>query len=58
LAHGCGFVAVKGENWGLTAGFRSTFGRVLLFDPTNPSSSAYNPLSERPDRHHSAPPTS
>src|ERR1700686_2563860 len=37
---------IKGENWGLTAGFRSTFGRVLLFDPTNPSSSAYNPLLE------------
>src|SRR5260370_11259086 len=37
---------IKGENWGLTAGFRSTFGRVLLFDPTNPSSSAYNPLIE------------
>lgn len=37
---------IKGENWQLTAGFRSTFGRVLLFDPTNPASSAYNPLLE------------
>ncbi|MFG1295709.1 conjugal transfer protein TraG [Xanthobacter variabilis] len=37
---------IKGENWGLTAGFRSKHGRVLLFDPTNPASSAYNPLLE------------
>ena len=37
---------IKGENWELTAGFRSGFNRVLLFDPTNPASSAYNPLLE------------
>jgi type IV secretion system protein VirD4 len=37
---------IKGENWGLTAGWRSRFGRVLLFDPTNTSSTAYNPLLE------------
>ncbi|MGY4752575.1 conjugal transfer protein TraG [Pannonibacter sp. Q-1] len=37
---------IKGENWQLTAGFRSRYGRVLLFDPTNPKSSAYNPLLE------------
>jgi type IV secretion system protein VirD4 len=37
---------IKGENWQLTAGFRARHGRVLLFDPTNPSSSAYNPLLE------------
>ena len=37
---------IKGENWQLTAGWRSRFGRVLLFDPTNPRSSAYNPLLE------------
>jgi type IV secretion system protein VirD4 len=37
---------IKGENWGLTAGFRSQHGRVLLFDPTDPASSAYNPLLE------------
>lgn len=37
---------IKGENWELTAGFRSSFSRVLLFDPTNPASSAYNPLLE------------
>ncbi len=37
---------IKGENWGLTAGWRARFGRVLLFDPTNTKSSAYNPLLE------------
>lgn len=37
---------IKGENWELTAGFRSRFGRVLLFDPTNEASAAYNPLAE------------
>ncbi|RWB50405.1 MAG: conjugal transfer protein TraG [Mesorhizobium sp.] len=37
---------IKGENWQLTAGFRSKHGRVLLFDPTNAKSSAYNPLLE------------
>jgi type IV secretion system protein VirD4 len=37
---------IKGENWQLTAGFRGSFGRVLLFDPTNAASAAYNPLLE------------
>lgn len=37
---------IKGENWDLTAGFRARHGRVLLFDPTDPKSSAYNPLLE------------
>jgi type IV secretion system protein VirD4 len=37
---------LKGENWQLTAGFRARHGRVLLFDPTNAKSSAYNPLLE------------
>ena len=37
---------IKGENWTLTSGFRSRHGRVLLFDPTNPKSAAYNPLLE------------
>ncbi len=37
---------IKGENWQLTAGFRVKHGRVLLFDPTNAKSSAYNPLLE------------
>ena len=29
---------IKGENWQLTAGWRVTFGRALLFDPTNADS--------------------
>ena len=37
---------IKGENWGLTAGWRARFGNVLLFDPTNTKSAAYNPLLE------------
>lgn len=37
---------IKGENWDLTADFRAKHGRVLLFDPTDPKSSAYNPLLE------------
>jgi type IV secretion system protein VirD4 len=37
---------IKGENWQLTAGFRAQHGRVLLFDPTNSKSAAYNPLLE------------
>jgi type IV secretion system protein VirD4 len=37
---------IKGENWQLTAGWRARFARVLLFDPTNSESSAYNPLLE------------
>jgi type IV secretion system protein VirD4 len=37
---------IKGENWQITAGFRAQHGRVLLFDPTNGASAAYNPLLE------------
>ena len=37
---------IKGENWSLTSGWRAQFGRVLLFDPTNINSTAYNPLLE------------
>ncbi len=37
---------IKGENYQLTSGFRGKFGAVLLFDPTNPLSAAYNPLLE------------
>jgi type IV secretion system protein VirD4 len=37
---------IKGKNWQLTAGFRAKHGRVLLLDPTNPKSAAYNPLLE------------
>lgn len=37
---------IKGENFSLTGGFRAGFGRVLMFDPTNAASTAYNPLLE------------
>ncbi|WP_282129053.1 conjugal transfer protein TraG [Roseobacter litoralis] len=37
---------IKGENWQHTAGFRARHGRVLLFDPTDIKSDAYNPLLE------------
>ena len=37
---------IKGENWEVTSGWRSTFSRCLLFDPTNPASAKYNPLLE------------
>jgi type IV secretion system protein VirD4 len=37
---------IKGENWKITAGLRARVGRVLLFDPTNRDSTAYNPLLE------------
>lgn len=37
---------IKGENWALTAGWRSRFSHCLLFDPTNPASAQYNPLLE------------
>jgi type IV secretion system protein VirD4 len=37
---------IKGENWVLTAACRAGVGPVLLFDPTNEASSAYNPLLE------------
>jgi type IV secretion system protein VirD4 len=37
---------IKGENFGLTASWRARFSRVLLFDPTDARSTAYNPLLE------------
>ena len=37
---------IKGENWKLTAGWRSLFSHCLLFNPTDPASAAYNPLLE------------
>lgn len=37
---------IKGENWDLTAHWRSKFSHCLLFDPTNPKSAKYNPLLE------------
>ncbi|WP_395331930.1 conjugal transfer protein TraG [Novosphingobium sp. BL-8H] len=37
---------IKGENWNLTAGWRSRFSHCLLFNPTDPRSTRYNPLLE------------
>jgi type IV secretion system protein VirD4 len=37
---------VKGENWQLTAGWRARFSHCLLFNPTDRTSAAYNPLLE------------
>jgi type IV secretion system protein VirD4 len=37
---------IKGENWQLTAGWRSRFSNCLLFNPTDARSAAYNPLME------------
>jgi len=37
---------IKGENWQLTAGWRSKFSHCLLFDPTDERSARYNPLLE------------
>src|SRR5712664_1978467 len=37
---------IKGENWQLTAGWRSRFSHCLLFNPTDVRSAAYNPLLE------------
>ncbi|NKB64754.1 MAG: IncP-type conjugal transfer protein TraG [Gammaproteobacteria bacterium] len=37
---------IKGENWQLTAGWRTRFSHCLLFNPTDPHSARYNPLIE------------
>ena len=37
---------IKGENWAITAGWRSRFSHCLLFNPTDARSAAYNPLPE------------
>ncbi|MCC6915628.1 MAG: IncP-type conjugal transfer protein TraG, partial [Rhodospirillaceae bacterium] len=37
---------IKGENWELTAGWRSRFSHCILFNPTDPCSARYNPLLE------------
>lgn len=37
---------IKGENWQLTAGFRSRFSHCLYFNPTDPNSAAHSPLLE------------
>lgn len=37
---------IKGENWDLTAGWRSKFSHCILFNPTDLCSARYNPLLE------------
>lgn len=37
---------IKGENWQLTAGWRSRFSHCLYFNPTDPNSAAHSPLLE------------
>lgn len=37
---------IKGENWTLTAGWRSKFSHCLLFNPTDARSARWNPLFE------------
>jgi type IV secretion system protein VirD4 len=37
---------IKGENWTLTAGWRSRLSHCLLFNPTDRRSARYNPLLE------------
>ena len=37
---------IKGENWQITAGWRSKFSHCLLFNPTDLASARYNPLME------------
>lgn len=37
---------IKGENWQLTSGWRSTLGPCIRFDPTDRVSPRYNPLLE------------
>lgn len=47
--HSCVITDIKGENWGITAGFRKLIGQIVLkFDPTSSdgSSCRFNPLEE------------
>jgi type IV secretion system protein VirD4 len=37
---------IKGENWQITAGWRSRFSHCLSFNPADPRSARYNPLLE------------
>ena len=37
---------IKGENWQLTSGWRSTFSNCVRFDPTDKGSAHFNPLME------------
>lgn len=43
---------IKGENWDITAGWRSGFSRAVRFDPTDPETPRYNPLLEVRRGHH------
>jgi len=36
---------IKGENWQLTSGWRSTFSHCLMFDPTNAASATMSKIS-------------
>jgi type IV secretion system protein VirD4 len=36
----------KNELYGLTAGYRATFSKVIRLDPTSPTSDCFNPLAE------------
>ena len=36
---------IKGENWEITSGWRSSFSRCIRFDPTDPESPKFNPLA-------------
>ncbi|QSR22082.1 conjugal transfer protein TraG [Hyphomonas sp. KY3] len=37
---------IKGENWELTSGWRGSFSNCIRFDPTDATSSRFNPLME------------
>ncbi|MHA7858292.1 MAG: conjugal transfer protein TraG [Henriciella sp.] len=37
---------IKGENWDLTSGWRSSFSKCVRFDPTDNTSARFNPLME------------
>lgn len=37
---------IKGENWDITAGWRSTFSTCYKFNPVDPNSARFNPLDD------------
>jgi type IV secretion system protein VirD4 len=37
---------LKSENWDVTSGYRSRFSRTIYFNPNDPNSAHFNPLSE------------
>jgi len=43
---------IKGENWNLTAGWRSRFSHCLLFNPTCAASPISCPIRPAPSRSH------